>query len=176
MTFIDASKIIELSLTAGEQETRDKKSILVNESVYVDQWETWVTVRELTGTERGEYLGQCMDQKGKVNFKKLNPYMVILCTRYPDPHFPPPEDAPHRGEFPGLKNEQGEYITDPHPKRSDLMFKIDHMGILNKGSGAALEKVAQVAGRLSALRPEDVEKKDETSGTDDWENSSSAIE
>lgn len=172
MTFIDASKIIELH----NNPEAGGKSLLANESIYVEQWGGWITVRELTGTERGEYLGQCMDKDGKVNFKKLNPYMVVLCSRYPDPNFPPAEDAEHRDEFPGLKNEAGSFATDPHPKAGQLMFKIEQMGILNKGSGAALEKVAQVAGRLSALRPEDVEKKGQTSETDDWENSSSTTE
>lgn len=163
-------------LTLGkilEQQTEEK---LPGEAVYVDQWQAWVTVRELTGKERGEYLGQCMDKEGNVNFKKLNPYMVVLATRYPDPNFPPSEEHPHHKEFPGLKDEKGDYITDPHPQRGESIFKIGHMGVLNQGSGAALEQLAQVAGRLSLLRPEDVTKKKKTSEPEEWENADSTTE
>ncbi len=146
---------------------------LLREPVWVDRWKTWVTVEELTGTDRGEYLGQCMDKEGNVNFKKLNPLMAVKTARYPDSEFPPDLEHPHYKEFPGLKNEQGTFITDPHPKAGELIFNISQMGPLNKKSGAALEQIAQVAGRLSALRPEDVDKKKMISKTEDWENEDS---
>jgi len=144
---------------------------LISESVWVDRWKTWVTVQELTGKERGEYLGQCVDKEGNVNFKKLNPLMAVISAHYPDPDYPPDSEHPHYGEFPGLKNEQGEFITDPHPKAGQVIFNLSQMGPLNARSGAALEQIAQVAGRLSALRPEDVEKKKKPLGiTEDWES------
>lgn len=149
---------------------------LLSESVYVDRWGTWVTVQELTGKERGEYLGQCMDKEGNVNFKKLNPLMAVLSARYPDPYYPPKEDHPHYKEFPGLKDEQDNFLTDPHPKAGQIIFNLSQMGPLNQKSGAALEQIAQVAGRLSALRPEDVEKKKKTLNSDDWESEPSTIE
>ncbi len=150
---------------------------LIREPVYVDRWKKWVTVQELSGTERGEYLGQCMDKEGNVNFKKLNPLMAVTSARHPDPDFPPSPDHPHYLEFPGLKDESGNYTSNPDPDAGELCFNRSQMGPLNKKSGAALEQIAQVAGRLSALRPEDIEKKKKPLGiTEDWEKEDSTDE
>lgn len=130
---------------------------LKQKSVWVPQWQRWVTVRELRGKERSKLLQDCTDvegKKAKVNLVKLYPMMIILSVRYPDPNFPPPEDDPNYAKFPGLNG------ASAHPKAGQPIFQ-DMRDImpLNEGGGGVLELLNKPASELSGLREEDIEEK-----------------
>jgi hypothetical protein len=138
---------------------------------YVERWKSWITIEELSGTQHGEYMGQCIDKERNINFKKLNVLMAVTASRFPDSEFPPDKDHPHYAEFPGLQDESGNFITSPHPKAGQVMFNLSQMGPLNKRSGAALAAIGKRAGEISGLTPEDLEKKKKKSDQEpeDWE-------
>jgi len=124
---------------------------------WVERWNRWVTVRELTGSQRSKLLQQCTEIDGKkatVNLEKLYPMLVVLSVRYPDPSNLPELDHPHFHEFPGANGKPA------HPKAGKPIFNnIADMGPLNAGPGNILELLNKPAAELSGLRPEDVEEK-----------------
>lgn len=127
---------------------------------WVEKWKKWVTIRELTGEERGELLDKCTEivgKKAKVNIKKLYPMLVILSVRYPDPSFSPAHDHPHHHEYPGVNG------SKKHPKAGQLIFSMRDIGLLNQKSGSVLELLNKPAAELSGLREEDIEEKKDTS-------------
>lgn len=138
------------------------ESALDNESYYVEKWKKWVTIRELAGNERADLFKKSTDKKGdksEFNQRKFYGLVTILSTRFPDPKYPPSKDHPHYREFPGATDEQGNVITPPHPGAGQLCFKPVHIDMLLEKSGAALERIGQVASRLSLLNPTDLEEK-----------------
>lgn len=124
---------------------------------WVERWNRWVTIRELTGSQRSKLLQQCTEIDGKkatVNLEKLYPMLVVLSVRYPDPSNLPPSDHEHFHEFPGANGKP------KHPRAGKPIFtSIADMGPLNAGSGNILELLNKPAAELSGLRPEDVEEK-----------------
>lgn len=133
---------------------------LQNRSVWVPQWQRWVTVRELKGKDRSKLLQDCTDMVGKkahVNLVKLYPMMTILSIRYPDPSFPPASDDPNYSKFPGLNG------VPRHPKAGQQIFTdMRDVMALNEGGGSVLELLNKPASELSGLREEDIEEKKDT--------------
>jgi hypothetical protein len=137
-------------------------SALDNESYYAEKWKKWVTIRELPGNERSDLFKKSRDKKGKeyeFNQKKFYGLVTIMSTRFPDAKYPPPREHPHYKEFPGATDEEGKLITPPHPGAGQLCFTTGHMGMLLEKSGSVLERIGQVASRLSLLDPSDIEEK-----------------
>jgi len=130
---------------------------LENQPFWVDKWNRWVTVRELTGTQREKLLQQCTEIEGKkatVNLEKLYPMLVVLSIRYPDPMYLPDPDHKHFHEFPGANGKP------KHPRAGKPIFtSMVDIGPLNAGPGSILELLNAPAAKMSGLRPEDVEEK-----------------
>ena len=140
---------------------------------WVDKWKKWVTIRELTGEERGELLDKCTEivgKKAKVNIKKLYPMLVILSVRYPDPNFLPTHDHPHYHQYPGVNG------SKKHPKAGQPIFSMRDIGLLNQKSGSVLELLNKPAAELSGLREEDIEEKKDTLEESVVESTSYTIE
>ncbi len=98
------------------------------EEVYVDEWKTWVRVRALTGAERDAFEQSIVETRGKNT--RLN-----------------------------LRNIRAKLVAlccvDENGNR---LFKDEDAEALGRKSAAALNRVFEVAQRLSGLRPEDVEE------------------
>ena len=101
---------------------------LPKEEVYVPEWKTWICVRALTGAERDAFESSVVEQRGKST--KMN-----------------------------LRNIRAKLVAltavDEEGKR---LFTDDDAALLGKKSAAALDRVFDVAQRLSGLRQEDVEE------------------
>lgn len=139
---------------------------LLQKPFYVERWEKWVTVRELTGEQRSELMERCTTRKGteaKVNLKLFSGLLVMLSVRYPNPEFPPSPDHLHEKEFPGLKNEQGEYLIPPHPKAGQPIFNESQVGPLLQSPGSILDDLGKPAMELSGMSEKDLEEKKDTS-------------
>lgn len=123
---------------------------------WVEKWNRWVLLQELTGEERADLLDKCTDivgKKAKVNIKKLYPMMLILSVRYPDPVCLPPADHPHFHEYPGANGKP------VHPKAGQLIFSMRDIGLLNQKSGGIQELLNKPVSEMSGLREEDLEEK-----------------
>lgn len=147
---------------------------LKNKSVWVPDWNRWVTIRELKGKDRSKLLQDCTDmvgKKAKVNLVKLYPMMIILSIRYPDPNFPPPLDDPNYLKFPGLNG------LSAHPKAGQRIFEdVRDFMALNEGGGSVLELLNKPASELSGLREEDIEEKKPSSEENTVESDGYTIE
>jgi len=140
---------------------------------WVEKWNRWVMLRELTGEERGDLLDKCTEiegKKAKVNIKKLYPMMVILSVRYPDSVCLPPVDHPHFHEYPGANGKP------KHPKAGQLIFSMRDIGLLNQKSGGVQELLNKPVAEMSGLREEDIEEKKDTSDPRVVESESYTIE
>lgn len=154
--------LVVRKLTSMSEDFDDYRKIafetpLKNRAVWIDQWQRWVTVRELKGKERSKLLQDCTDvegKKAKVNLVKLYPMMVVLSVRYPDPNYPPSPDDPNYSKFPGING------IPAHPMAGRPIFH-DMRDImpLNEGGGGVLELLNKPASELSGLREEDIEEK-----------------
>lgn len=148
---------------------------LERQPFWVEKWKRWVLIQELSGTERSGLLESCTiiekkeggKKEGRLNLKKLYPLMAVLSIRYPHPDYLPEKDHPHYAEYPGAVDEDGNYLRPPLPakKAGELAFTLQQVGPLNKKSGAVLEKINEIAGKMSGLRPEDLEEKKDDSST-----------
>lgn len=139
---------------------------LLQKPFYVERWDRWVTIREMTGKERAELMERCTTREGskaKVNIKLFTGLLAVLSVRYPNPKFPPDADHPHEKEFPGLKNEQGEYLTAPHPKAGQPIFNNTQVGPLLETPGSILDDLGKPAMELSGMNESDLEEKKDTS-------------
>ncbi len=141
---------------------------------WVERWNRWVTVRELTGTQREKLLQQCTEINGQtatVNLEKLYPMLFVLSVRYPDPATLPDPNHEHFHEFPGANGKP------KHPRAGKPIFNnLADMGPLNAGSGTILELLNKPAAELSGLRPEDVEEKKPSSEGSTVESNAFIIE
>jgi hypothetical protein len=140
---------------------------------WVERWNKWVIIHELSGEERSELLDKCTEvtgKKAKVNVKRLYPMLVVLSVCYPDQNFLPSADHPHYHEYPGVNGVRA------HPKAGQPVFTLRDIGLLNQGSGAVLELLNKPAAELSGLREEDIEEKKEDFDPMTVESTSSIIE
>lgn len=162
IVFVVVVTIVIWKLTSMTEEFDDYRKIafetpLENRPFWVEKWNRWVTVRELTGSQRSKLLQQCTEIDGKkatINLEKLYPMLVVLSIRYPDPINLPPNDHPHFHEFPGANGKKA------HPRAGKPIFSsLADIGPLNQGSGNILELLNKPAAEMSGLRPEDVEEK-----------------
>lgn len=94
--------------------------------VEVPQWGGSVLVRALTGKQRGQFTSMLVEQRAGGRTLRLQDVQVLLC---------------------GLS------IVDEHGKR---MFSDAEMSVLGGKSAAALQRVFEVAQRISGLSEEDV--------------------
>lgn len=140
------------------------ETTLMRQPLWVDRWNCWVLVQELTGEERSSLLESCTTivktggkREGKVNLKKLYPMLVISSLRYPEPDILPDVSDPHYAEYPGANG------TLAHEKAGQLIFSLEDLAALNKRSGAILELISKPASILSGLREEDIEEKKDLS-------------
>jgi hypothetical protein len=171
--------LVVRKLTSMSEDFDDYRKIafetpLKSKSLWVPQWNRWVTVRELKGKERSKLLQDCTDvegKKAKVNLVKLYPMMTILSIRYPDPSFPPPVGDPNYHKFPGANG------LPAHPKAGQQIFTdMRDIMALNEGGGSVLELLNKPASELSGLREEDIEEKKDTSEENTVESDGYTIE
>ena len=114
---------------------------LPKEEVYVPEWKTWICVRALTGAERDAFKTSIVEQRGKST--KMN-----------------------------LKNIRAKLVAlTVVDEEGNRIFSDSDASALGKKSAAALDKVFEVAQRLSGLRPEDVEELSKNFGSDQSEDS-----
>lgn len=59
------------------------KKDIDSERVYIPQWDVTVEVRTLTGRQRAILLQDTVNLKGKVDFQKLYPQLVVMSTYDP---------------------------------------------------------------------------------------------
>lgn len=119
-------------------------SDLATEEIYVPEWNGWVRVRAITGSERDAYEASLVQRKGKKT--ELNPSNM-------------------RAKLIALS------VVDEEGRR---LFTDTDVEALGKKSGAALDRVFAVAQRLSGLRDEDMEELAGNSGSDQSGDSTSA--
>ena len=98
------------------------------EEVYVEEWQAWVRVRGLTGAERDAFEQSIVEQRGKDTRMNLRNIRAKLVAMC-------------------VVDEEGNRV-----------FRDEDAELLGKKSAAALNRVFEVAQRLSGLRPEDVEE------------------
>ncbi len=101
---------------------------LPTEEVYVDEWKAWVRVRALTGAERDAFEQSVVETRGKSTRMNLRNIRAKLVALT---------------------------VVDEDGKR---VFTDEDAELLGRKSAAALNRVFEVAQRLSGLRPEDVEE------------------
>ncbi len=98
------------------------------EEVYVEEWQAWVRVRGLTGAERDQFEQSIVETRGKDTRVNLRNIRAKLVTLC---------------------------VVDEEGKR---LFKDEDVELLGRKSAVALNRIFEVAQRLSGLRPEDVEE------------------
>ncbi|MER3438631.1 MAG: hypothetical protein C4346_14165 [Chloroflexota bacterium] len=104
------------------------KDDLLSEDVWVPEWETYVRVRGLTGAERDAFEQSIVETRGKNT--KLN-----------------------------LRNARAKLVSLCCVDESgERLFRDEDVEVLGKKSAVALNRLFEVAQRLSGLRAEDVEE------------------
>lgn len=98
------------------------------EEVYVEEWQAWVRVRGLTAAERDQFEQSIVETRGKDTRVNLRNIRAKLVVLC-------------------CVDEQGNRI-----------FRDEDAEVLGRKSAVALNRVFEVAQRLSGLRPEDVEE------------------
>lgn len=101
---------------------------LPTEDVFVPEWNTWVRVRGLTGAERDQFEQSIVEARGKDTRVNLRNIRAKLVALC---------------------------VVDEEGKR---LFKDEDAELLGRKSAVALNRIFEVAQRLSGLRPEDVEE------------------
>ena len=101
---------------------------LLTEEVYVPEWGAWIRVRALTGAERDAFEQSIVEQRGKDTRMNLRNIRAKLVAMC-------------------VVDEEGNRV-----------FRDEDAELLGKKSAAALNRLFEVAQRLSGLRPEDVEE------------------
>lgn len=127
----------------------DRSAILAvsdiqTEDLYVSEWQTWVRVRGLTGSERDAFEQSCVVGKGRnkdVSVKDVRAKLVVRS------------------------------VVDDQGTR---LFQDNDVAMLGQKSAAALDRIYDVAARLSGISDEDVEELSKNSGSDQSADSSSA--
>lgn len=117
---------------------------LQHEDVFVEEWKGTVRVRALTGAERDAFEASIVEGKGKNVKTNLKNIRAKLVALT-------------------VINENGERLFNDHEAQA-----------LGTKSASALDKVFEVAQRLSGLRDEDVEELAKNSESDQSEDSISA--
>jgi endo-alpha-1,4-polygalactosaminidase (GH114 family) len=117
---------------------------LQHEDVFVEEWKGTVRVRALTGAERDAFEASIVEGKGKNVKTNLKNIRAKLVAL-------------------AVINENGERLFNDHEAQ-----------VLGTKSASALDKVFEVAQRLSGLRDEDVEELAKNSESDQSEDSISA--
>jgi hypothetical protein len=166
-------KFIEMSEDFEDYRQIAFETPLEQQPFWVEKWNRWVILRELTGKERADLLDKSTEmigKKAKVNIEKLYPMMVILSVRYPDPSCLPEADHPHFHEYPGANGKP------KHPKAGQLIFTMRDIGLLNQKSGGLQELLNKPVAKMSGLREEDIEEKKPTFEEDVVESESYTIE
>ena len=105
---------------------------LRSEKVEIPEWDGSVIVRGLTGSERGRFQNSIMSQNGNVNSKNV---MVDM------------KDAEMRLV--------AYCVVDENGKR---LFTEKDIAELGKKSGAAINRISDIAMRLSGFTPEDLQE------------------
>lgn len=159
---------------------------LATEPLWVTRWGKWVTVIEMPSDVRADLLDDCTKKikvpgsnktKSEVNTKKLYPYLAIMSVLNPISTDLPDKSDPNYNKYPGATGDDGSYLTPPHPKAGVASFNVkEHLLRLSKKSSAALEQISQVASRLSALRPEDIDEKKDNSDQENSESEQSTLD
>jgi hypothetical protein len=141
-----------------------------SEPLWIEDWKRWISVVAINAQLRSKLLETSVkvERRGGKNINKpdlevMYPTLAIMCTRFPIADSLPDKEHPHYAEYPGAKNADGEYLTPPHSKAGQSPFKMEHLYVLNRNSGAILEQISAVAQRLNLLRPEDFDQKKESS-------------
>lgn len=127
--------------------TRDdilKAKDLVEETVYVAEWKGTVRVRSLTGSERDAFEDTLVRMRGRTREYNLRNFRARLVQL-------------------SARNDAGE-----------LLFTPNDVEALGGRNAAALERVFEVAQRLSGLRPDDVEELTRELGEDQSDGSGTA--
>lgn len=101
---------------------------LPKEEVYVPEWKTWICVRALTGAERDAFEQSIVEQKGKSTRMNLQNLRAKLVALT---------------------------VVDEEGKR---IFSDADAKLLGQKSALALNRVFEVAQKLSGLTPADVEE------------------
>ena len=117
---------------------------LQHEDVFVEEWKGTVRVRALTGAERDAFEASIVEGKGKNVKTNLKNIRAKLVALT-------------------VIDENGERLFNDHEAQ-----------VLGTKSASALDKVFEVAQRLSGLRDEDVEELAKNSESDQSEDSISA--
>lgn len=131
----------------GSYLTRDailKATHLKTEEVDVPEWGGLVLVRELNGQQRDEWEASLAVQRGKQMVPDVANMRAKLVAR-------------------SVVGEDGEPV-----------FSQQDVSALGELSAAALDRVFEVASRLSGLNPADIEEMGKASGTGPADGSSSA--
>lgn len=109
----------------GLRDTILGKMDLKEEKVFVPEWGVEVIVRELTGIQRSRLIDEIQkDQLQGADLNSLELYTTLIIQSVVDP-------------------ETGEFVFTPEDKQA-----------LSEKSGSAMETIAKVALKLSALNPE----------------------
>jgi len=98
---------------------------ILQEAVYVQEWDAWVNVRGLTGKQRDAFDASCYTGSGRdrdFNFVNARARLVALC------------------------------VVDEHGNR---IFAAEDVAWLGEKSAAALDTIYKVAARLSGITPEE---------------------
>lgn len=117
---------------------------LRTETVPVPEWGGEVIVIGLSGTERDEFERSVVEQKGKKTSLNLTNIRAKLCAKC---------------------------IVDENHER---IFSDQDIAALGSKSGSALQRVFEVAQRLSGLRDEDIDELEKNSESDPNDSSTSA--
>lgn len=109
------------------------------ESIYIPEWESAVRVRGLSGAQRDEFEMTLTQGKGKSREINMRNFRAKLVARS---------------------------VVDEHGNR---LFSEDQLLALSQKSSGALQRIVEVANRLSGLSDEDVEEltKNSASGPND---------
>lgn len=59
-----------------------------SEIIRVEEWESDLEIKSLTGKKRAKIISEAMDNKGRMDFEKLYPDLVIASTYDPETHEP----------------------------------------------------------------------------------------
>ena len=118
-------------------------SDVIFETVEVSEWGGSVRVRGLTGTERDAFEDSVLQGKGKNRDINLTNFRAKLVAR-------------------SMVDEEG-----------NRLFSDQEAGLLGKKSAAALQRVFDVAKRLSGMSDEDVEELTKNSESDQSDGSTS---
>jgi len=60
------------------------KDDIRSEKLYIEEWDTEILVRGLSGKARAIMLNTCMDKDGNADISKLYPFLIVECCYDPE--------------------------------------------------------------------------------------------